>query len=148
MSSFIYCSMVGVVSVYPQIRKIIQFAFVSCVLYHHDVKVSLYDSGIDCRRHCTCLLCVPMYQLFVGNFSVFSVCCCGSSCGRRVAFESPFLKQLYLLCLKRVDGSNKGRYYEQQYNLYCECVDSIHGCLHYSLKCMYLTSVPDRNTPE
>ena len=32
MSSFIHCSMVGVVSVYPQIRKIIQSAFVSCII--------------------------------------------------------------------------------------------------------------------
>ena len=31
MSTFIHCSMVGMVSVYLQIRKIIQSAFISCV---------------------------------------------------------------------------------------------------------------------
>ena len=72
MSTFLHCSMVGVVSVYPRIRKIIQSAFVSCVMYHHDVKVILYDGCLDCRVfviapcafQCTILmwvaaLCVP-----------------------------------------------------------------------------------------
>ena len=53
MSSFRYCSMVG-------------------------VKIILYDSGIDCRRLCIFSVCVPMYQLDVGNCSVCSVFCCGA----------------------------------------------------------------------
>ena len=32
MPTFIHCSMVGLVSMYPQIRKIIQSAFVSCII--------------------------------------------------------------------------------------------------------------------
>ena len=62
--------MVGVVSVYPQIRKIIQPAFVSCVLYDHDVKVILYDGCLDCRGLCNCSLCVPMYQPDVSSCSL------------------------------------------------------------------------------
>ena len=57
--------MVGVLSVYPQIGKIIQSAFVSCVLNHHDVKVILYDSRLDGRGLCNGSLCVPMYKLDV-----------------------------------------------------------------------------------
>ena len=75
MSTFIHFSMVCVVAVYPQIRKVIQSAFVSCVLYHHDVKVILYDGGPDCRGLCNCSLCVPMYQLDVGSCPVRFVCC-------------------------------------------------------------------------
>ena len=71
MSTFIHCSKVGVISVYPQIRKIIQSAFVSCDLYHHDVKVIVYDGCVDCRGlfcpcafqgislMCVAALCVP-----------------------------------------------------------------------------------------
>ena len=70
MSNFIHCSMVGVVYVYPQIRKIIQSACVPCVLYHHDVKVILYDGFLDCRGLLNCSLCVPMHQLDVGSCSV------------------------------------------------------------------------------
>ena len=72
MSTFIHCSMVGVVSVYPQIKKIIQSAFVSCVLYQSDAKVILYDDCLDCRGLCNCSLCVPMYQLDVGSGAVCS----------------------------------------------------------------------------
>ena len=32
MSTFIHCSMVGVVSVYPEIRRIFQFAFAFCII--------------------------------------------------------------------------------------------------------------------
>ena len=103
------------------IRKIIQAAFVSSVLYHHDVKVILYDGCLDCRGLCNCSLCVPMYQLDGGSCSVCSVCCCGSSWSRRwvvlirIVIQNKsiffthiwkriwplerFLKQLFLFCL-------------------------------------------------
>ena len=48
-----------------------------------------------------------------------------------------FLKQLSLLCLKSVDYADKGRYWEQHYYLYGQCVDSVHDCLHYFIECMY-----------
>ena len=44
MSTFIHCSMIGVVPLYPQIWKIIQSAFVSGVLNHHDIKVLSADT--------------------------------------------------------------------------------------------------------
>ena len=37
-----------------------EVAFLTCVLYHHDLKVNLYDRGIDCRTLCNYSLCVPM----------------------------------------------------------------------------------------
>ena len=52
MSTFIHCSMVGVVTMYPQNSMIMQPAFVSCVLYHYDGKVILYDDCLDCRGLC------------------------------------------------------------------------------------------------
>ena len=79
MSSFIHCYMVGVVSVYLKIKKIIHSAFVSCVLYPDDVNVILYDGCLDFRGLCNCSLFVPVYQLDVGSCSVCSVCCCRSS---------------------------------------------------------------------
>ena len=58
MFTFIHCSMVGVVPLYPQIRKIIQSAFVSGVLNHHDIQVvvvyplpwPLLVGGVRCSR--------------------------------------------------------------------------------------------------
>ena len=82
MSTIIHCSMVSVVSVYIQIMKIM-YAFVSCVLYHHVVKVILYDGCLDCRGLYNSSLYVPIYQLDAGSCSVCSVCCCGSSSSRR-----------------------------------------------------------------
>ena len=48
MSTFINRAMIGVIAVYPQFRKIILSAFVSCILYHHDTKVILYNCSLDC----------------------------------------------------------------------------------------------------
>ena len=72
MSTVIHCSMVGVVSVYPQIRKNIQSVFVSCVCI---ITMSRSSCTIDalitevfviapCKFKCTSLmwvaaLCVP-----------------------------------------------------------------------------------------
>ena len=70
MSTFINCSMVSVLSVYPHIRKVIQSAFVSCVMYHHDVKVILYDGCLEFRGLCNCSLCVPMYLMWVASLYV------------------------------------------------------------------------------
>ena len=65
MSAFIHCSVVGVVSMYPQVWKTIQSTFVSCVLNHHDVNGILYDGRFDGRCLCNCSLCDPVYQLDV-----------------------------------------------------------------------------------
>ena len=65
MSTFLHCSMVGVVPLCPQIGKIIQSALVSCVLNHHDVNVILHNGRLDGRGLCNGALCVPMYQLDV-----------------------------------------------------------------------------------
>ena len=70
MSFFIHCSMVGVVSVYPQIRKIIQSAFVSCIITMSrsscTIAVMIADVFViaPCAFQCTSLmwvtaLCVP-----------------------------------------------------------------------------------------
>ena len=85
MSTFIHCSVVGVVSVYPQVWKVIQSPFVSCVLNHHDANVVLYDGRLDGRCLCDCSLCVPMYQ-----FDVVSRAFCrrfGRSCLNMVSLK-------------------------------------------------------------
>ena len=65
MSTFIHCSVVGVVPLYPQIGKIIWSAPVSCVLDHHDVNVILHNGRLYSRSLGNGSLCVPMYQLDV-----------------------------------------------------------------------------------
>ena len=88
MSTFIHCSVVGVVSVYPQIWKIIPSAFVSCVLNHYDVNDILYDGRLDGRCLCNCSLSVPIYQLDV----VCRAICrrCGRSCINMVPEKGRF----------------------------------------------------------
>ena len=92
MSSFIHCSMVGVVSVYPQIRKIIQLAFVSCI-----ITIS--------RSSCT--MAVLISELFV-------IAPCAFQC-TRLMWVAAVCVPFVVADSPEVEGSvpEKGRYYEQ-----------------------------------
>ena len=68
MSTFIHCSVVGVVPLYPKIGKIIWSAPVSCVLDHHDVNIILHNGRLYSRNLGNGSLCVPMYQPEKGRY--------------------------------------------------------------------------------